>query len=105
MPTEYTDLIIYTGFGEPGRDLLFSRSADAIIVGCGRVGSLHEFTVAFQEGKPVGILEGKGSIAPMVKEIMQQGEYPTNSIIFDEDPIALVSKIFALVKEKRHLKS
>jgi uncharacterized protein (TIGR00725 family) len=105
MPTEYADLIIYTGFGEPGRDLMFSRSADAIIVGCGRVGTLQEFTVAFQEGKPVGVLEGEGSIAPLVKEIAARGGHPTNLIIFDPDPASLVERIVALVraqKEKRN---
>lgn len=101
MPVEYTDLIIYTGFGEPGRDLLFSRSCDGIIVGCGRVGTVNEFTVAFQEGKPVGVLEGEGSIAPLVKEIIARGEYPTQKIIFDTDPKTLVEKILAIVNQDK----
>src|ERR1700733_174120 len=42
LPVDYMDLIIYTGFGFPGRDLLFTRSCDAIIIGCGRIGTLHE---------------------------------------------------------------
>lgn len=101
MPLEYTDLIIYTGFGEPGRDLLFVRSADAIIVGCGRVGTLHEFTAAFQEGKPVGILEGEGSIAPLVKDLVARGGYTTEHIIFDTDPKNLVARLFTLVTQTK----
>ena len=29
LPVEYTDMIIYTGFGYSGRNLLLTRSADA----------------------------------------------------------------------------
>ena len=29
LPIDYMDLIVYTGFGFPGRDLLFTRSCDA----------------------------------------------------------------------------
>ena len=97
LPILYTDILVYTGFGEPGRDLLFSRTADAIIVGCGRVGTVNEFTVAFQEGKPVGVLEGEGSIANLVKDIISRGEYPTNKVIFETDPKVLVEKILKLI--------
>ena len=55
LPLDYLDLIIYTGFGYAGRDLLLTRSADAVITGCGRIGTIHEFTIAFEDGKPIGI--------------------------------------------------
>ena len=103
MPLLYTDAVIYTGFGEPGRDLLFSRSADAIIVGCGRVGTVNEFAIAFEEGKPVGVLEGEGSIAPLVKEIIARGEYPTQKIIFDTEPKMLVQKLLALIETNKNI--
>ena len=44
LPVEYHDLIIYTGFGYAGRNLLFTRSADAVITVAGRIGTLNEFT-------------------------------------------------------------
>src|SRR3989344_2416309 len=47
LPLDYMDLIVYTGFGYPGRDLLLTRSADAVICGCGRIGTIHEFVIAF----------------------------------------------------------
>ena len=52
LPIDYMDLIIYTGFGYPGRDLLLTRSSDAVIIGCGRIGTIHEFTIAFEDAKP-----------------------------------------------------
>src|SRR3989344_4174539 len=39
LPLDYHDLIIYTGFGYSGRNLLLTRSADAVILTCGRIGT------------------------------------------------------------------
>ena len=57
---DYHDLIIYTGFDYSGRNLLLVRSADAVIEVCGRIGTLNEFTIAFEDQKPVGVLEHCG---------------------------------------------
>jgi len=57
LPTEYMDLIIYTGFGYPGRDLILTKSVDAVFITAGRVGTIHEFTIAFEDKKPIGILK------------------------------------------------
>src|SRR3989344_8923908 len=42
LPVDYLDMIVYTGFGFPGRDLILTRSSDAILFGCGRIGTIHE---------------------------------------------------------------
>lgn len=54
LPTDYHDLIIYTGFDYAGRNLLLTRCADAVITVCGRLGTLNEFTIAFEDRKPIG---------------------------------------------------
>ena len=103
FPLDYMDLIIYTGFGIPGRDLLFTRSCDAIIIGCGRIGTVHEFTIAFEDGKVIGILEGEWTMADTIKEIIAKGNRPNDKIIFDSNPKNLVAKVIAMVardKEK-----
>ena len=69
LPLEYLDLIIYTGFGYSGRNLLLTRSSDAVIVGCGRIGTINEFTVAYEDGKPIGILEGDWQTDEVIKNI------------------------------------
>src|SRR3989344_6932771 len=38
LPIENYDLIVYTGFDYAGRNLLLTRSADAVITICGRMG-------------------------------------------------------------------
>ena len=96
LPLDYMDLIIYTGFGFTGRDLLFTRSCDAIIIGCGRIGTIHEFTIAFEDGKPIGVLEGDWTMSDTIKVILARGNRPNDHIIFDKDPKTLVEKIVAM---------
>jgi uncharacterized protein (TIGR00725 family) len=98
LPVDYMDLIIYTGFGFPGRDLLFTRSCDAIILGCGRIGTIHEFTIAFEDGKPVGILEGPWAMGDEIKDIIAKGNRPSPNVIFDTDPKRLVERIIEMVQ-------
>lgn len=97
LPLDYMDLIIYTGFGYPGRDILFTRSCDAIFIGCGRIGTIHEFTIAFEDNKPIGILEGPWDMDETIKTILERGNRKNNKIIFDSDPKKLVEKVIELV--------
>lgn len=97
LPLEYMDLIMYTGFGFPGRDLLFTRSCDAVILGCGRIGTIHEFTIAFEDGKPIGILEGEWTMSDTIRQIIARANRPNDKIVFDKDPQVLVKKIIEMV--------
>ena len=38
LPLDFHDLVVYTGFNYSGRNLLLTRAADAVVVGCGRLG-------------------------------------------------------------------
>jgi hypothetical protein len=99
LPVDYMDLIIYTGFGFPGRDLLFTRSCDALFVGCGRIGTIHEFTIAFEEGKPIGVLEGSWDMDEEIRDMLAKGNRPADKVIFDSDPKSLVAKVIAMVEK------
>ena len=101
LPIDYMDLLIYTGFGYAGRDLLLTRSSDAIIIGCGRVGTIHEFTVAFEDGKPIGILVGGWTTDDTIKDIIARANRTRDNIIFESDPNVLVEKLIALVKKEK----
>ncbi|MBP6855103.1 MAG: hypothetical protein KBD26_02490 [Candidatus Pacebacteria bacterium] len=98
LPLDYMDLIIYTGFGYPGRDLLFTRTCDAVFIGCGRIGTIHEFTIAFEDNKPIGILEGEWDTAKDIKKLLEDGHRPNAKIVFDSDPKELVKKVMKLVE-------
>lgn len=101
LPVEYMDVIVYSGFGFPGRDLILTRSSDAVLFGCGRIGTIHEFTIAFEDKKPIGILEGDWETDEVIKNILSNGHRPNEHIVFDTDPVALVEKVIALVEKDR----
>ncbi|MDP2788999.1 MAG: hypothetical protein Q8O46_03040 [bacterium] len=98
LPVDYMDLIIYTGFGYPGRDLLLTRSVDAVICGCGRIGTIHEFTVAFEDGKVIGIFEGPWEMGDELKDIVAKSHRSNDRIIVGDNPKKLVSDMIAKVK-------
>jgi len=101
LPVECLDLIVYTGFGYSGRNLILTRSSDAVIVGCGRIGTINEFTVAYEDKKPIGILEGSWKTDEIIKSIITNSHRENKKIVFDSDPKALVEKVIELVKKDK----
>lgn len=103
LPVEYMDVVVYTGFGFPGRDLILTRSSDAVLFGCGRIGTIHEFTISFEDQKPIGILEADWQTDEVIKQILENGHRENDRIVFDTDPKALVERVIELVqKDKIH---
>ncbi|MHB8651852.1 MAG: SLOG cluster 4 domain-containing protein [Minisyncoccota bacterium] len=101
LPLDYLDVIIYTGFGYSGRNLLLTRSSDAILVGCGRVGTINEFTIAFEDGKPIGVLEGSWPTDEVIRGIMEKGHRTSDLVVFDPSPKRLVEKAITLIRKNR----
>lgn len=99
LPTKYMDLIIYTGFDYSGRNMLMTRSSDAVIVVCGRIGTLNEFTTAFEEKRVVGVLTGTGGITGELKDILKVSKRGQKYIIFHDDPKILVQMVIKRLKE------
>lgn len=104
LPVDYMDIIIYTGFGYSGRNLLLTRSADAVIVGCGRWGTINEFTIALEDRKPIGVLEGSGGSTELIKDIIEKSQRGPGNIVYDSDPKRLVEKVLELVKKEKIIK-
>lgn len=101
LPLDYLDLIIYTGFGYPGRDLLLTRSVDAVICGCGRIGTIHEFTVAFEDGKPIGIFEGPWEMGDELKGIVAKSHRPNEKIVVGSDPKKLIEDLIVVINKNK----
>ena len=99
LPLDYMDLIVYTGFGYPGRDLLLTRSSDAVIFGCGRIGTIHEFTIAFEDYKPIGVFEGPWEMGGQLKEIIEKGHRLNDRIIFSGTEKDVVFQVIEMVKK------
>ncbi len=101
LPVDYHDIIIYTGFEYSGRNLLLTRSVDAVIVICGRIGTLNEFTIAFEDEKPIGVLEGTGGTADKIEEIVRGAHRGPGKIVYDQNPKTLLTKLMALVDKEK----
>ena len=100
LPTDYHDVIMYTGFGYSGRNLLLTRSSDAVITVCGRIGTLNEFTSSFEDGRPQGVLSDSGGTTNLIPEIIERAHRGLGKVAFDADPEKLLDKVVALMKEE-----
>jgi len=100
LPTEYLDVIIYTGFDYSGRNLLLTRASDAVIVGCGRIGTVNEFTIAFEDYKPVGVLQGDWATDEVIEHIVKEGHRPNDKLVYDSDPKIIVKKVLELARKE-----
>lgn len=101
LPVDYMDIIVYTGFGYTGRDLILTRSSDAVIIGPGRIGTIHEFTVAYEDGKPIGILRGDWDTDEVIQTIIDKSHKVNEKIIFDDSPKELVRRVMEMVRKDK----
>jgi len=101
LPTDYHDILIFTGFGYAGRNLIMTRSADAVVICCGRMGTLNEFTIAFEDQKPIGVLLGTGGTADQIKYIIEMAKRGPGKIVYDTDPKELLKKLIELIEKER----
>ena len=101
LPTDYHDVIIYTGFEYAGRNLILTRSSDAIIVICGRIGTLNEFTIAFEDNKPIGVLVGTGGTADTIKRVIKDSHRGEGMVVYDSDPKKLITKVIKLINKQK----
>ena len=103
LPDDGADVIVYTGFGYKGRNVINVRSSDIVLVIGGATGTLNEFTIAYDEGKIIGVLEGSGGVADHLREIIDACRKPTaGKVIFDRDPVKLVERCVALFAAAPH---
>lgn len=99
LPTDYLDLIVYTGFGYSGRNLFLVRSADAVVHIAGRIGTLNEFTSAFEDKKVIGVLLGTGGTSALIDSIIEIAHRGPGRIVYDDDPIMLAEKVIDLLQK------
>ncbi len=94
------DFLVYTGLGFMERDIINIRSADGVVIVGGGIGTLNEFTIAYDEGRPIGIVTNSGGISNSIPHIVQElckRELPPN-IVFDDDPVVLLDKLETAIR-------
>jgi hypothetical protein len=93
-PYQEFDVMIYTGDGLMGRQVTGIRSCDLVILIGGRSGTLGEFSIAYDERKLIGVLEGTGGVADHVGDIVQIVAKKTRAeLIGDPDPQQLMTRL------------
>lgn len=100
LPLKAMDAVIYTGFGFPGRDLMLIRSSDAVVIGCGRIGTIHEFTVAWEANMPLGVLIGEWATDEVIQNIIKNSDRNNPNVIFEKDPKVMVEKLIKMVRKQ-----
>lgn len=99
-PTDNIDVMIFTGSGLMGREIIGVRSCDIVIIVGGRSGTLGEFAIAYDEGRMIGVLTGTDGVADHIEEILEVVKKPTGSrMFFDDDPRRLVEQCVASYRE------
>jgi uncharacterized protein (TIGR00725 family) len=98
LPLDACDAVIYTGFGLKGRNVVLVRSCDVVIFISGSIGSLNEFTIAYDEGKVIGCLTGTGGVADEIERLAETFQKKTAAQIFcDDRPVRLIDKCLGAI--------
>ena len=62
---------------------------------------MNEFTIAYDEGKVIGVLEGTGGVADLIKQIVSLSSKDTGAeLVFESDPEVLVDRCLQLASER-----
>ncbi len=105
LPIAAYDTILYTGLHYVGRDMLLITSSDAVVSIGGRLGTLHEFTIAMETNTPIGFLQGAGGISDEVQTLMGLAHpLPTGSMVTFNDSASELIKDLTHFLDKEHAK-
>lgn len=93
LPIDAVDVLVFTGFGLKGRNVVLVRSCDIVIFIAGAMGSLNEFTIAHDEGKIIGCVTGMGGVADQADYLLRFAKQ-TAKVFQNSDPEVLLAKCF-----------
>src|SRR5262245_26979678 len=100
LPVDGVDVLIYTGFGLKGRNVVNVRSSDIVLIFGGELGTLNEFTIAYDEGKVIGVFEGTGGVTERILEISKlSSRRRSGEIVFEREPETLISRCLNVFHE------
>lgn len=101
-PTKHFDVLIFTGSGLMGREVVNIRSSDIVIIIGGRSGTLGEFAIAYDEGKLIGVLKGTGGISDQIEVILDICKIKETGarVVLETDPVRLVERVLKIFREE-----
>lgn len=94
-------MIIYTGAGFMERDIINIRTSDGVVIVGGGVGTLNELTIAYDEGRPIGIVTNSGGISNSVPHIIEDlcHRKMAPNMVMDDDPVVLLDKLEEVIEK------
>jgi uncharacterized protein (TIGR00725 family) len=102
LPLDACDLIVYTGFGLKGRNVVLVRSCEIVLFIAGAMGSLNEFTIAHDERKVIGCLTGTGGVADEADQLLKKFAKETGARVFqNEDPAKLIDECLSELQKRK----
>jgi uncharacterized protein (TIGR00725 family) len=88
------DVLLFTGLGMMGRELINIRSSDIVVIVGGRSGTLGEFAIAYEEGKLIGVLERTGGITSALRQVEAALVKPTGAeVLYGTNPEILIERL------------
>lgn len=100
-PTIYHDVLIFTGSGLMGREVVNIRSSDIVVIIGGSSGTLGELAIAYDEGKLIGALTGIGGISDMAESILAACQKRTGArVLYDGNPSKLIERLLAVYQQE-----
>ena len=101
-PTDFHDIIICTGLSSAGRNLLNVRASHGLVFVGGSMGALNEFTIAYDENKVIGILNGTGGFCDHLEDWMLHLAKPQNQavLIHCKTPRELVTDVLEAIRNR-----
>jgi len=96
-PAAGHDVLVFTGSGLMGREVVNIRTSDMVVIVGGRSGTLGELAIAYDEGKLIGVLLGTGGITDIIPEILRACAKNTGArVVYDASPDALVEELLRI---------
>lgn len=102
-PIAHYDVLLYTGLGLMERDIINIRSSDVVLFVAGGMGTLNEFTVAYEERKVIGALTGLGGVSDRIDEVLALAgrRWRPKTMVVEAEPLILVQRVLELHAQYR----
>lgn len=98
-PTLAHDVLIFTGSGLMGREVVNIRSSDIVVIVGGSSGTLGELAIAYDEGKLIGVLTGTGGISDIVETILETCKKETGArVLYSDNPQQLIRELLEVYR-------
>lgn len=84
------------------RNVSMISYSEAVIFLKGKTGTLNEFTIALDMGKPIGAITGSGGVADHIPKLVELCDKPMGSVlVLSDEPDDLVKRLEAVAARAR----